>query len=635
MTSPHLKLTAPIILFAAAFCANPSLSRAANGIMLDVVVHEILDADPLETAVIDSVTYPVLFDRPTTLRAGNFVVDVTAGAGANGSIDLRASLYVSGPLPANRSDEASITPGASLIVDDIRGKGKSHYRVRFAPHSVVLADDAPAATADSLQWETISSLRARYLVPKGVLPPLQFLPVRTALDHEFEGLIDTLGLDRSTRLLVYLTPGEIAGWPVEPDYGYAIDPARYRVVAFHSPLSPRITPRALALAALYRSWGYAPQLLTSGIAGYFEFADYEVQNDRASGQSIPLDSLARTIDYKRRDRRVADHHAESFVAWLVNTYGLPHFKNLYERATDLSIHRAFWSVYGRTLAELEKQWLGYLKARKFHREELMHFATREIAFRNFEAHLALLEQAAAAVSPPTEEILRDMGIAQGQLGRWSDAVASFTRLVNEYPEEKSGRWFLAEAQRAAGDDIAAWRTYAQLLQKTPSDPQAHLRMGEILWEGRRADSAATLWRRGLSNNPGPLTSGELRLRLGHYFERRRGGLDSSRSYFNDARRSVSQRLIDNPTDASAWIITGEALLGLDSVEAALEHLALVRAVSDAPVDLGRVRLLRGFCYDKLGRRKDAVAEYEAALSGKAEEPVARLARRYLNRSYGR
>jgi tetratricopeptide (TPR) repeat protein len=123
--------------------------------------------------------------------------------------------------------------------------------------------------------------------------------------------------------------------------------------------------------------------------------------------------------------------------------------------------------------------------------------------------------------------------------------------------------------------------------------------------------------------------------LGHYFERRRGGLDSSRSYFNDARRSVSQRLIDNPTDASAWIITGEALLGLDSVEAALEYLALARAVSDAPVDLGRVHLLCGFCYDKLGRRKDAVAEYEATLSGTAEEPVARLARRYLNRSYGR
>jgi tetratricopeptide (TPR) repeat protein len=610
-------------------------ARAANGIMLDVVVHEILAADPVENAVIDSVTYPVFFDRKTTLRAGNFVVDVLARPNANGSIALSGSFFVSGPLPGNKSDEADVMPGAALIVNDIRGKGKSSYRARLIPRPADLDSDTLSVSEDSLQWEPMYALRMQYMLPKGVLPPMQFLPVRGVLDYEFDGIVDTFQIDAGGRLLVYLAPGRLAGWPVEPEYGYAIDQSRYRVVATHDPLNPRVRTRALLMTACYRVWGYAPPLLASGFAGYPDFSDYDVKNDHAAGHRIPLDSLARTLDYKRYDRQVADHHAESFVAWLINTYGTPRFKDVYERATDLSIHRAIWSVYGHTLAELEKQWLDYLSKRKFYREEFDYFAKRAAAFHDFESHLALLKEAAALESPHQRDALRDIGIACGQLGRWDDAVAAFQRLLTEYPEEKQGRWLLAEAQRASGDDIAALRTYTDLLKSDPSDPQTFLRLGEIQWEKRRVDSAATLWRQGLSCGPGPMAGSELCLRMGHYFQERKHGRDSAEFYFSQAKRAVSGQIMNNPTNATAWAITAEALLGRDSVVSALEHLAVGKEVADSPVDLGRIRLLRGQCFDKLDRRSEAIAEYDAIIAGGAEAPVVRLARKYLNRAYGR
>jgi tetratricopeptide (TPR) repeat protein len=542
---------------------------------------------------------------------------------------------VSGPLPGNKSDEADVMPGAALIVNDIRGKGKSTYRVRLIPHPSDLPTDTLSVSDDSLQWEPMYALHAQYMLPKGVLPPMQFLPVRGVLDYELAGILDTFDIEPSGRLLVYLAPGELAGWPVEPEYGYAIDQSRYRVVTNHSPMQPQIRTRALLLAACYRVWGYAPQLLASGFAGYADFSDYDVKNDHAAGHRIPLDSLARTIDFKRFDRRVADHHAESFVAWLINSYGTPRFKDLYERATDLSIHRAIWSVYGFTLGELEKQWLDYLSTRKFYREEYDYFAKSAAAFHDFESHLALLKEAAKLESPHQQDALRDIGIAAGQLGLWSEAVTSFERLLAEYPDEKQGRWFLAEAQRASGDDAGAWRTYSELLQTDPNDPQTFLRMGEIQWEKRRVDSAATLWRKGLSCGPGPMAGAELCLRMGQYFQERKNGRDSAEFYYSQAKRAVSPQIMNNPTNATAWAITAEALLGIDSVVSALEHLAVGKEVADSPVDIGRIRLLRGQCFDKLKRRGDAIAEYDAIIAGPAEAPVTRLARKYINRSYGR
>ncbi len=630
----HLRLTAIVFCLSVVACVSVSIAHAADGINLEVVVYEILDADPPESAVIDSVSYPILYDRTTTFRAGNFVVDVTAHPGAEESVELTFALIVPGAVPFNRSDEATVAIGSGFVFDGIRGKGKSSYRALFVPHALDIEADTLAATGDSAKWEIVYSEHAQYFVPKGVLPTEQFLPVRSVLDYTLDLTMDSLGLNPAGRALVYLTPKDLGGWAIDRELGVGIDATRYRVIAYHTSLAPRIRPRDLILAAVYRNWGYAPALLASGVAGYTEFADFDVITDRNANHIIPLDSLVRTVDYNRHDRDVARHHAESFVTWLIVSYGVPNFRNLYDRATDLSLRRALWSVYGKTLAELEKEWLAYLKKRQFNREEFEFYARRDLAFRDFESHLNLLQKAADAVSPPAADILRDIGVAQGQLGRWDDAATSFKRLISEYPDNTDGRLFLAEAQRASGDDIAAWRTYVDLLRLRPTDPQAHLRMGDIQWETRRVDSAAVLWRKALANSQGRFTTAELCLRLGHYFSERRSGKDSSQAYFGRARGMVAQSLSDNPTLAPAWIITAESMLGQDSAAGAIEYLAVAELVTDAPIDVGRIYLLRGQCYDRLGRREEAVESYEAALSDAAEAPIKRLAQKYLNRPYG-
>lgn len=635
MTTTHLR---PILVAAALFVclvAWPSEPmRAAEGVNLQIVVQEILDADPPEAAVIDSLSIPLAFDRRTTLRAGNFVADVTVSPRPDGATHLAVSIYVSGPLPDTRADEAVVAPGAALVVDSLRGKGKSHYRAHFIPHRADVGALADAPALDRLGWQSVFSAGAEYFIPEGILPPLQFLPIRQALDFEYEYLLDSLPLNPAGRIATYLPAEPVGDYAWDSSCSCVIDPARLRLVVRHSPLDVRIEPRFLALTACYRVWGYAPDLLALGVSGLLDFGDYHARRAQEQGALIPLDSLARTIDYRRFDRRVTDATAASFVTWLINTYGVPPLKDLYERATDLSIHRAIWSVYGKTLAELEKDWLAYLKTRTFQRDEFLYYAGREKAYRRYTAHLEYLEQARDVLSPPEASILRDIGIAQAQLGRWTDAVAAFSRMTAEYPDDLSGWKLLCEAQRAAGDDVGAWRNYQLLLLRKPADALTYLRMGDIQWDARRADSALALWRQGLAVSSDRILAGELRLRVGHYYEGRRRGGDSARTAFADARRLVAQATIDDPTDPAAWIITAEAYLGLDSLDAALEHLRLAETLTDAAIAVGRIRLLRGFCLDRAGRRSEALAEYRYIVDANLAAPHIRLAKKHQKWAYG-
>jgi tetratricopeptide (TPR) repeat protein len=635
MMTTHLR---PILVAAALWlclAAWPSDAvRAAEGVNLQIVVQEILAADPPEAAVIDSVSVPLAFDRRTAVRAGNFVADVTVSPRPDGAVHLAVSIYVNGPLPDMRSDEATVAAGAALVVDSLRGKGKSHYRAHFIPRRGAIDAAAAAPPLDSLGWQSVLSASAEYFVPEGMLPPLQFLPIRMALDFELETLLDSLEIKPGARIAVYLSPEEAGGYSWDSTCSCAIDPARLRVAVRHRPLDVRIDPRDLALAAAYRVWGYAPDLLAVGACGILDCADYRVRQAQTQGAYVPLDSLAQSIRFRRHNRQVAAAEAASFVTWIVNTYGLPPLRTLYERATDLSIHRAIWSVFNKTLAELEQDWLAYLKTRTFDRDEFLYYANRDKAYRRYATHLAFLEAARDAMTPADAAILRDIGIALGQMGRWNDAVAALTRMTVEYPNDPLGWKLLCEAQRAAGDDLGAGRNYQVYLQKFPADALTYLRLGDIQWDARRADSALALWRLGEAASPNRITAGELRLRVGHYYEGRRRGADSARTAFADARRLVAQATIEDPTDAAAWIITAEALLGLDSLDAALEHLRLAETLTDAAVAVGRIRLLRGFCLDRAGRRSEALAEYRSVVDADLAAPHVRLAKKHQKWAYG-
>jgi tetratricopeptide (TPR) repeat protein len=405
------------------------------------------------------------------------------------------------------------------------------------------------------------------------------------------------------------------------------------VAALYDRRASGVDVAAMLLVNLYRWWGYAPDLLAVGLAGFNSFGDHDVLADRAQGRSIPLDSVVRTLDFKRQDPRAAAHHAASFVRWLMRQYGDRSFRDLYDKSTDLSLRRAMWSVYGKTLGELEQEWLAYLKKRQFTRDELQYFAERARFHRRYEEYVSLLQETAHCVDTVDERLTANIGIAQAHLGRWRDAVGTFRDLVRVRPDTAMYRWLLAEALSADGDQAGAAGELGELQRRAPNDPRPFLRLGDAQYEQRRRDSAAVLWRRGLDVAKGNRMTLELLLRLAHYEAGRRGGPDAALPLLASARQMADQAIGVDPSGPDGWIFGGEALLGLDSLETAIAYLQTAAYLADAPIDLGRIHLGLGACYDRDGNRRDAVAQYEQVLALPATASDRRWAQYYINKVY--
>jgi hypothetical protein len=87
---------------------------------------------------------------------------------------------------------------------------------------------------------------------------------------------------------------------------------------------------------------------------------------RAQGTLIPIARLAETRSFRSFDPNVTYPEAGSFVRFLVDRWGLAPMRQIYAalRANDAAdvIERAVTDAYGRSLSELEAEWLAFLNA---------------------------------------------------------------------------------------------------------------------------------------------------------------------------------------------------------------------------------------------------------------------------------
>jgi hypothetical protein len=87
---------------------------------------------------------------------------------------------------------------------------------------------------------------------------------------------------------------------------------------------------------------------------------------RAQGTLIPIARLAETRSFRSFDPNLTYPEAGSFVRFLVDRSGLAPMRQVYAalRANDAAdlIERAVTAAYGRSLSELEAEWLVFLSA---------------------------------------------------------------------------------------------------------------------------------------------------------------------------------------------------------------------------------------------------------------------------------
>lgn len=611
--------------------AHGAVVDSIDGIRLNITMREILQSDPPETTIVDTLGARLAFGQETTLRVGNSVIYVTARSADSARCKIEYGLFAPGPIPYQQTGAATIEYGVPLFIDGIRGKGKSVYRVLLVPHPARFPLLGISLPGDSSDWDVVTSVYYLFHVAPQSLAAFRFPGLQSILDHDYESAKDIFGFRPTDRPHYYFVEGLCADVPLDPRFDFAVDPSRDRIVARYDHAYTGVDAQAMLLLKLYRWWGYAPELLAIGASAYPSFSDFEVINDRDSGRAIALDSLAQTLWFKRQPFPASMHHAASFVRWLINTHDRNMFHDLYAKATDLSLPRAFWSVYGKTLKELEADWLAYLKTRRFAPGEFYLQAERAAAYRRYAEYYDLLLRAVRGDSDVVPRAYRELGLAAAQLGRWSESVDHFVQFLRRGPDDPPAINLLAEALWARGMTSDAEHHMKRLMAIDTTDARPYLLLGDMQQRQLRSDSATSLWRQGLRRaQPGPVAL-ELYLRLGEG-ERFRHP-DTAAAYFHRAL-AIARRLLEARGGEPLTIIrAGESYLQLDSIDIALEHFSLAADVCDSPQELGRIYLDVGRAHDLAHRRKDAVRAYELVFKLPATYNDHETARYYINHIY--
>lgn len=623
---------AALVLGEATAFGAAAAPEGVPGVECEISIREVIEADPPDSTIIDAQRVWLRFDRETTLRIGNLVLYLTASAVGSDGVLLNYSLYPFGQTAPPVFGELPVPYDVPVVLDAVSGKGKSIFRVLLTARAGTVYPTPPPAVSDEEGWRMVPSAYYLFHTPPFTLAEFHFPRVRVILDHEVDSIRAKFLFTAPGKINIYVLPTASDDFPYDPRYDFAVDPARNRIVVRYTDSSSGIDAQAILLLNLYRYWGYAPDLLAIGASGYFSLADYDVQQDRDAGAAIPLDSLAASMDFKRRDADAALHHAASFVRWLIDTEGLTRFRELYKRASDLSLHRAVWAGYGKTLAELEAEWLGYLKGRTFDSDEYHRHAHRARYYGWTERHTRLLEAAAASGGKVHPMVYLDLGQARGEHGDWEGAADAFSRLIELEPDVYRHYAVLGEAYWTMGDWVAAGLALNEARELGAEIGSVYLRLGEIQYEQHREDSAATLWQYGLTQQTSGFTVSEILLHLGRY-KRRYGDAAGAREDFRGALMAASGLTDKMPAEPAVWYLIAESYLEMDSIDLALEHLEGARFLAHAPIDVGRIHWLTGACYDLAGRREDAVREYERVFEISATHTDRERARAYINKPY--
>lgn len=235
--------------------------------------------------------------------------------------------------------------------------------------------------------------------------------------------------------------------------------------------------------------------------------------------------------------------------------------------------------------------------------------------KNFDIHLSLARALLASNRAPEAEaefrsalaIKPDsspahLGLAESLVAqkKTEPAAEELAKYLSQHPEDSGSRVQLASILLDAGKPTEA---LAQLDQAAAAGPEALAALklrAEIAMRQKKYDAAAAALQKALALAP---HDEDLRARLGH-------ALLESRDY-QGALRELTEALRSNPEDPDILRDWMAAQYLSSNYEAALAALDLL-AKRETPTD--RTWFIRATCYDKLGRKEDAVDSYQKFLS---------------------
>lgn len=578
---------------------------------------------------------------PTSGFLLTFSVDIDLESVDTNGCVFSLHIITLGPTANTYSRNFRVEYGLPARIDNIRGKGSSRYSFEFIPLRSFETDSSWCSyshrQAGAFNIEPSAHLDFHYL--PNSLGDFYWGTVKGILEEHYDRLQMLYNFTLPGKYDIYLCPCYIPSVIWDKRFATAVDPTRTTAHAIFTHELNTADPFVLAHTVVLRNYGYAPPFLSEGLANYLSLALFDMKEIVALKKNEPLDKFLDTYQYYTADPYVADRTGATFVMFLVNQYGFPRFKQLYEAADDLNIRREIEKQYDASIGELENQWQTYV--------DTSHIDARSLVFQAglaeamFDYRLMLrYARAASELSQTHQDSIMHLSLlkrAYFYSGDYYSATDVQQQLV-QLESSSAKYWMTLGTYRMMNgyyDEAAKDLETAFSLDTTDQNVRFNLAKNLQHRENRLGAIEHLLYVVDHPTKAGPhvgamIVLGDMLRESEDEKERALG-----QQYFTQAIRGLKASLQSGPPAPSTHLWLGMACIGVDEFEAARGYFEGALFLETRPFYLGMTHLWFGKLADLTGKRKEAVDHYSQVLALLSAAYHQTEAERYLKTPYTR
>ena len=628
------------ILLLAAFSLISLSAWSSDGIEGAIAVYQ-TDPATSQDQLLFADTNRFVTGIPTSGFLLTFSVDIDLGSVDTTGCEFSVHIITLGPTANTYSRNFRVEYGLPARIENIQGKDSSRYLFVFTPLQPIETDSSfclySHRTSNAFTIQPSAHLDLHYL--PNSLGDFYWGTVKGILEEHYTRIQSLYNFTLPGKYDIYLCPCYIPSVIWDKRFATAVDPTRTTAHAIYTHELNTADPFVLAHTVVLRNYGYAPPFLSEGLANYLSLALFDMKEIVALKKNMPLDTFLDTYQYYTADPYVADRTGATFVMFLVNQYGFPRFKQLYQAADDLNLRREIEKQYDASIAELEDQWQTYVDTSLIDAGSLV-FHTG-LAEAMFDYRLMLrYAKAASELSQTHQDSLGHLSLlkrAYFYSGDYYSATEVQQQLV-QLESSSAKHWMTLGTYRMMNgyyDEAAIDLNTAFSLDSTDHNVRFNLAMN-YLHQGDQHKAIEHL--QSVVDNPskaGPHVGGMIMLGdiLRNSEDENKRAL--GQQYFLQAIRGLEASLQSGPPAPSTHLWLGIACIGVDEFEAARGYLEGSLFLETRPFYLGMTHLWMGKLADLTGARDEAVEHYSKVMALLSAAYHQTEAERYLTTPYTR
>ncbi len=568
-----------------------------------------------------------------------FSLDMEIAAVDSSGTTFMVHVVTLGQPASNYSRSFRVEYGLPARLKGIQGKGSAEYSLEILPLRRLDIDTTfcgyTHSSDEDFRFDPSAHLDI-YFVPN-TYGDYYWNSVKGLMEEVYRRFKELNRFTLPGKYALYLCPCAIHSVIWDRRFGMMVDPTRSAMFAVYSKSYNSTHPFLILQASILRNYGYAPAFLSEGYAGYLSLAIYEMKKLHRTGKTLPLDTFLDSYQYYQADPTLADKTSATFVRYLVDQYKIDSFLELYRIADDLNLRTSIERVYGKGIAELEREWLNYIDTVTITSRQLRYYADEAETLLEYDLLAEYSRELLPLAESRTDSITALSYLVRAMFFNGDYyAATGFQEQLLSVDSTRGSTWMSLGSYKMMNSYYEDAR--ADLLKAKSLDSSNQLIDFNIAlnhhFRGETQQAKDILI--GIITFPTPEgPQVESRIILANLLLKSKSEAERSqaRDYYKEAIDMLDRTVHSHTPSASQQMWNGIAHLGLGDTGMAGDYLQTAWYLETRPFYLGMINLWLGKLADVRGEREAARQYYGTVLSSPSADYHQQEAQEYLKTPY--